>query len=110
VLSLPILFAAGMSLMDTTDGVLMIRAYDWALAEPRRRLIYNLVTTGLSVSIAIIVGAVELAQVSVHLMQTRGTLTTWIEGLDFGVLGFAIVGLFSLCWIASTVAWKLRRL
>jgi nickel/cobalt transporter (NiCoT) family protein len=108
-LSLPILFASGMSLMDTTDGVLMVKAYDWALVNPLRRIFYNLTTTGLSIAVALLIGTVELLQVIISMMRLRGPVFDRIGGLDFGALGYVIVGLFLLAWGLSVAWWKFGR-
>ena len=110
VLSLPILFAAGMSVMDTTDGVLMSKAYNWAFLNPLRKIFYNLVTTSLSIAVALVIGSVELAQVLINLLDLRGRLSDFIVGLDFGKLGYVIVGMFLLCWGLSVAIWKLGRM
>jgi high-affinity nickel-transport protein len=99
VLSLPLLFAAGMSLMDTIDGAFMAHAYGWAFSNPVRKVYYNLTVTTLSVTVALGVGLVELAQV--------GLRTSWI---DFNTIGYAIVGLFVLTWAASATIWRTRRI
>jgi high-affinity nickel-transport protein len=109
VLCLPLLFAAGMSVMDTTDGVLMSKAYDWALLNPLRKIFYNITTTGLSVAVALVIGTIELLQVFVHLLSLRGSAAQWISGLDFGTLGYAIVGLFIAGWVLSVAVWKFGR-
>ncbi len=110
VLSLPILFAAGMTLMDTTDGVLMSKAYDWALVNPVRKIFYNVTTTGLSVGIALVIGSVELLQVLISALGLRGSLYDIIAQLDFGRLGYVIVGLFLLAWGSSVAVWKVGHL
>ena len=110
VLSLPILFAAGMSLMDTTDGVLMSRAYNWAFVNPLRKIFYNLATTGLSVAVALVIGSIELLQVFIGVLGLRGQFYDAVAQLDFGVLGYAIVGLFLLGWGFSVALWKLGRI
>lgn len=110
VLSLPILFAAGMSLMDTTDGVLMCKAYNWALANPLRKIFYNITTTGLSVVVALAIGMIELLQVFIGLGGLRGAFFDFIAGLDFGALGYVIVGLFLLAWATSVACWKFARI
>ncbi len=109
VLSLPLLFAAGMSLMDTTDGVLMCKAYDWALRNPLRKIFYNITTTGLSVAVALVIGTIELLQVLIHLLGLHGAAAQMVAGLDFGVLGYFIVGLFVLGWLLSLAVWKFGR-
>ena len=109
VLSLPILFAAGMSVMDTTDGILMSKAYNWAFLNPLRKIFYNIVTTGLSVAVALVIGTIELMQVFIHLLDLRGGLFDTIGELDFGVLGYFIVGLFLFAWALSVAMWKFGR-
>jgi high-affinity nickel-transport protein len=106
VLSLPLLFAAGMSLMDTTDGVLMTRAYQWALVNPLRKLYYNLGTTSLSVVVALVIGSIELLQVFIEAGGLRGPWADRIAVLDFGALGYLVVALFLLSWALSTLLWK----
>jgi nickel/cobalt transporter (NiCoT) family protein len=110
VLSLPILFAAAMCLMDTTDGVLMSKAYTWALLNPLRRIFYNLTTTGLTVAVALLIGSVELLQVFIHMMRLRGAFLDFIASLDMGALGYLIVGMFLLAWTLSVFMWKFGRL
>jgi nickel/cobalt transporter (NiCoT) family protein len=94
ILIFPALFAAGMSLIDTTDGVLMLGAYGWAFSNPGRKLYYNLTVTALSVAVAAFVGASELAGIS---------------GGWQGYLGYAIVGAFAACWFASLALHAVRR-
>ena len=102
VLSLPILFAAGMSLMDTADGAFMSHAYRWAFSNPVRKVYYNLTVTSLSVLVALVIGTVEL-------LQVVGTGWSWLDALDFSTLGYAIVGLFVLTWATAAIVWKVRR-
>jgi high-affinity nickel-transport protein len=109
ILCLPILFASGMTLMDTTDGVLMSKVYDWAFLNPLRKIFYNLTTTGLSVVVALLVGTIELLQVFIGLLGLRGPLFDFVAGLDFGILGYLIVGMFALGWGASVGVWKWGR-
>jgi high-affinity nickel-transport protein len=110
VLSLPILFAAGMTLMDTTDGVLMSKAYDWALLNPVRKIFYNVTTTGLSVGVALVIGSIELLQVFVSALGLRGGFCDAIARLDLGSLGYIIVGLFLFAWGSSAAVWKFGRI
>jgi high-affinity nickel-transport protein len=109
VLCLPVLFAAGMSLMDTTDGVLMVKAYNWAFVNPLRKIFYNLTTTSLSIAVALVIGSVELLQVFIHLLHLHGSFYDAVSALDFGVLGYVIVGVFLLVWGVSAALWKLNR-
>ena len=108
LIALPCLFAAGMSLMDTTDGVFMSKAYGWAFANPVRKLYYNITVTATSVLVALLVGTIELAQVLSEKLGWGGGFWAWLRGLDFGTLGYAIVGLFLLAWLATLAAWRAR--
>jgi high-affinity nickel-transport protein len=110
VLSLPLLFAAGMSLMDTADGAFMSQAYGWAFSNPIRKVYYNITVTSLSVTVALLIGTIELLQVlSTKLALTSG-FWAWLNDLDFGTLGYGIVGLFVLTWGVSAGIWKVRRI
>lgn len=110
VLSLPLLFAASMSLMDTSDGVLMSKAYNWAFLNPLRKIFYNITTTSLSVGVALVVGTIELLQVLISTVGLQGPSYAFIAELDFGVLGYVIVGLFLLAWGLSVALWKFGRI
>ncbi len=107
VLCLPIMFAAGMSSVDTLDGVLMAHAYDWALRRPTRKVFYNLTITSLSVIVALVIGTIELLHVLVSAVGLSGGLWSWLAQLDFEVLGFAVVGMFICTWLSSLIAWRL---
>ncbi|MGH8127146.1 MAG: HoxN/HupN/NixA family nickel/cobalt transporter, partial [Gammaproteobacteria bacterium] len=106
VLALPILFAAGMSMMDTTDGVLMCKAYNWAFINPLRKIFYNITTTGLSIGVALVIGTVELVQVLVSMLNLKGPVFDYIGNISLGSLGYVIVGLFVLAWAGSVAVWK----
>jgi high-affinity nickel-transport protein len=110
VMSLPVIFAAGMSLMDTADGAFMSQAYGWAFSNPIRKVYYNITVTSLSVAVALVIGTIELLQV----LATRLDLTTgffgWLQALDFSNMGYGVVGLFVLTWAVSVVVWKKRRI
>jgi high-affinity nickel-transport protein len=106
VLALPVLFTAGMSLVDTADGVMMSRAYRWALLDPARRLVYNLGTTALSVAVALGIGSVELLQVLVGRLGLHGCGIEGLRGLEFDKLGYGIVALFGVAWAGSFLAWR----
>jgi high-affinity nickel-transport protein len=110
VLCLPVLFAAGMTIMDTTDGVLMSKAYNWAFLNPLRKIFYNITTTGLSVAVALLVGTIELLQVLIGMLGLRGEFFDFIAALNFGILGYLIVGMFLLAWGISVAFWKLGRI
>ncbi len=110
LLCMPILFAAGMTVMDTTDGVLMSKAYDWAFLNPLRKIFYNITTTGLSVAVALFVGTIELLQVLIGMLGLRGPPFDFLAQLNFGVLGYAIVGMFLFAWGLSVGVWKFGRI
>jgi high-affinity nickel-transport protein len=110
VLSLPILFAAGMCLMDTIDGAFMSKAYGWAFANPVRRVYYNITVTSLSVAVALAIGGIEVLQVASERLALEGGFWTFIGDIDFGALGYAMVALFVLTWLASIVLWRTRRI
>jgi high-affinity nickel-transport protein len=105
VLSLPLLFAAGMSLMDTADGAFMSHAYDWAFSNPVRRVYYNITVTTLSVTVALGIGMVELLQV----LSDRLDFWSWLGAVSFNALGYGIVGLFVATWLTSALVWRVRR-
>jgi high-affinity nickel-transport protein len=108
IISLPIIFAAGMSLMDTVDAVFMSRVYHWAFANPVRKTYYNLVITGLSVFVALAIGSIELLQVvSEKLSLTRG-LWHSLNQLNFGVIGLCIVFMFIITWLSTVLMWRKR--
>jgi high-affinity nickel-transport protein len=110
VISLPLLFAAGMCLMDTIDGAFMSQAYGWAFANPIRRIYYNITVTSLSVAVALVIGAIEVLQVLSDKLSLRGGVWDWLGELDFGSLGYAIVGLFFVTWAVSVLIWKRRHI
>lgn len=110
VLSLPLLFAAGMSLVDTTDGVMMCKACSWAFINPLRKLLYNVTVTGLSAAIALLIGALELLRLLAALLHWQGTLLSRLGRLDFSALGLVIAIAFALAWAGSVAIWKWGRL
>jgi high-affinity nickel-transport protein len=111
VLSLPIVFAAGMCLMDSADGVMMCGAYGWAFRNPLRKVFYNLTVTGTSVIVALFIGTIQIVTLITErvLGVTTGVWGT-IQALDFQTMGFAVAGLFLLSWLASMAAWRFGRL
>ena len=110
IVSLPLIFAAGMSLMDTTDGAFMAKAYSWAFSHPIRKVFYNLTVTGLSVFVALFVGMVEVTQILIQAGNLKGQPFDAIAGLNFGQLGFVIVGAFVVTWVAAFAIFKYRRI
>ncbi|HEY7791845.1 MAG TPA: HoxN/HupN/NixA family nickel/cobalt transporter [Vicinamibacterales bacterium] len=113
VLTLPIVFAAGMSLMDSADGVLMCGAYGWALANPLRKVFYNLTITGLSAFVAIFVGTVELVSIVGSLLYPNGAesgIWALVQSINLQTMGYAVVALFLGSWAASVLAWRMLRI
>jgi nickel/cobalt transporter (NiCoT) family protein len=106
ILCLPVLFAAGMSLLDTLDGIVMSYAYGWALAQPSRRLYYNLTVTSLSVVVALGIGTIELTSVLVERLGLHGAVLSWVAGIEIGMLGYALTGVFLLTWLVTALAWR----
>jgi high-affinity nickel-transport protein len=109
VLSLPLLFAAGMALMDTADGAFMAKAYGWAFSDPVRKLFYNLSVTGLSVFVALFVGLVEMAQILARAAGLEGRFWTGLQSLNFETLGLIIVAAFVVTWAAAFAVYRLGR-
>jgi nickel/cobalt transporter (NiCoT) family protein len=107
VISLPVIFAAGMSLMDTADGAFMARAYGWAFSNPVRKVFYNLTMTGLSVFVALFVGLVELTQILISMLNLHGGVWDAIGKLDFGFMGLVIVAAFVLTWVVAFGIYRL---
>ncbi len=110
ILSLPILFAAGMCLFDTIDGTFMNFAYGWAFSKPVRKVYYNITITGLSVAVALIIGTVELLGLLSQQLNLGGRFWTDMQNADINMLGFIIVGLFFLTWIVALAVWKFGRI
>ena len=109
ILVLPLLFASGMSLLDTLDGLFMNVAYDWAFARPVRRVYYNLVITGLSAGVALLIGSIELIGVLHDKAGLSDPVTGWISGISLNDVGFVVVGLFVAVWAAAIGYWRLAR-
>jgi high-affinity nickel-transport protein len=108
ILLLPLLFVAGMSLADTTDGVAMLGAYGWAYVRPVRKLYYNMNITLISVLVALFIGGIEVLQVIGTETGASGGLFGWAHTIPFGTLGFYIIGIFVISWIISVLIYKLR--
>jgi len=109
IMVFPALFTAGMSLIDTTDGVLMLGAYGWAFIKPIRKLYYNLTITFVSVVVAFIIGGIEVLGLLVDKFSLRGPLWDFVAALNdnFGSLGYLIIAIFAVSWIASIVTYQL---
>lgn len=112
ILIFPVLFAAGMCLIDTTDNILMLGAYGWAFVKPVRKLYYNLTITSVSVVVAFVVGGIESLGLLVDRFHLEGRFWQAVAELNgnFGLLGFFIVGLFALSWVVSIAVYKWQRL
>lgn len=109
LLVLPVLFAAGMSLLDTIDGSFMNFAYEWAFSKPVRKIYYNLTVTGLSVLVALVIGTVELVGLLGEKLDITSGPVAWIGAIELDMVGYAIVGLFVLTWAGAVGYWKLGR-
>jgi high-affinity nickel-transport protein len=109
-MALPLLFAAGMTLMDTLDGLVMARAYDWALRRPARKILYNLVITALSVVVALTVGTLQLANVAIDVFDLHGGAWESVASIDLQELGYGIAALFVATWLTSILVWRSLRL
>lgn len=110
VLVLPVLFAAGMCLMDTLDGVLMTAAYGWAFAKPVRKVFYNLTVTSISVAVALVIGGVELAGVAVDGAGITSGPLSGLASIDLGSAGYLIAGFFLVAWLVALAVWRFGRI
>ncbi|MFE5033337.1 Nickel transporter NicT [Streptomyces sp. NPDC056683] len=109
IVCLPLLFAAGMSLFDTLDGTFMNFAYHWAFSNPVRKVYYNLTITGLSVTVAFLIGTIELVG-SLHAqLHLADPATGWISGINLNNAGFVIVGLFVVVWACALGYWRIAK-
>lgn len=110
ILVLPILFAAGMCLMDTIDGVFMNAAYGWAFAKPVRKVFYNLTITSISVAVALIIGTIELIGVLADRLSIESGPLAAIANVNLDYAGYAIVILFVVSWVVAISVWKFGRI
>ena len=108
IISLPILFAAGMSLLDTLDGILMKSAYNWAFLNPVRKIYYNITITAVSVIAALIIGMIELLQIMGDKFHFQGAFWQLVQSMKFDYIGYILVAIFILTWFISTLIWKLN--
>ncbi|WP_067476447.1 HoxN/HupN/NixA family nickel/cobalt transporter [Nocardia amamiensis] len=106
ILVLPVLFSAGMALFDALDGSFMSFAYDWAFAKPVRKIYYNLVITGLSVAVALLIGGQEIVSIFAERLEVESGVIAWVGNLDLGDLGYIIVGLFVITWAVAIGIWR----
>jgi len=109
ILLLPILFAAGMCLMDTIDGVFMNGAYGWAFARPVRKVFYNLTITTISVIVALVIGTIQLVGVFADRFDITTGLVGAIADIGLDYAGYAIVGLFLVSWLVALAVWRFGR-
>ncbi len=109
IVCLPILFTAGMCLLDTIDGSFMNFAYGWAFSNPVRKVYYNITVTALSVVVALVIGTVELLGLLAGQLGWRGAFWEWVGGLNLNAIGYAVVGLFVITWGVALLVWRYGR-
>jgi high-affinity nickel-transport protein len=111
IMVFPILFSAGMSLVDTLDGHLMLGAYGWAYLKPIRKIYYNMTITLVSVIVAIVVGSIEALGLIANRLKPQGWVWHQLNALNdnFGTIGYVIIGIFALSWLASIVTYRVKR-
>jgi high-affinity nickel-transport protein len=110
ILVLPVLFAAGMSLFDSLDGIFMARAYGWAFLKPIRKVYYNLTVTVLSVFVALVIGVIVLTGLLVDRLGIQSGPLAAIGSLNLEFVGFMIVGMFVVVWLISLAVWRFGRI
>jgi high-affinity nickel-transport protein len=110
ILVLPVLFAAGMSLLDSIDGCFMNFAYGWAFSKPVRKVYYNITITGLSVAVALIIGTIELVSILTDKLGIRSGPFAAIGNVDLNYVGYGIVGLFVITWVGALAVWRFARI
>ena len=108
IMLLPLLFMAGMCLIDALDGILMLGAYGWAFIKPIRKAYYNLIITSLSVLVAFVVGTYELLQIFQAQFALKGRLWSFLDRLPFDNLGYIIIGTFLVGWGVSVLVYKIK--
>jgi nickel/cobalt transporter (NiCoT) family protein len=109
VLSLPFLFAGGLTIFDTLDGLFMNFAYGWAFARPVRKVYYNIVVTGLSIAVALLVGTIEIAGILSDRLNLHGGVWDVIGNFDINEAGYIVVGLFIAVWLVAVTYWRVAR-
>jgi nickel/cobalt transporter (NiCoT) family protein len=110
VLSLPILFAAGMATLDTLDGSFMNFAYGWAFSKPVRKVYYNITITGLSVAVAMLIGTIEIFGLLAAQLNLSGGFWNFMSSFNINEAGFIIFGLFVVTWVAALAIWRFGRI
>lgn len=109
VLCLPLIFAAGMSLFDTMDSAVMVKAYSWANINPIRKVYYNLTVTGISVMVAMVIGGIELIGLLNEKLGLHDPVTGWVASIQMANVGYIVVGTLIGVWLLSTAYWKFGR-
>jgi high-affinity nickel-transport protein len=110
IISLPLFFAGGMSLLDTIDGSFMNFAYGWAFSKPVRKVYYNIVITALSVGTAMFIGALELSQVLSQQLELSGGYWSWANGINLNSAGYFIVAAFAIVWALALLIWRFGKI
>ena len=110
VLAFPVLFTAGMCLMDTLDGFFMSTAYQWVLTSPLKKVYYNITITTISIIAAGVISIIEVGQVLAMEESWNSGFWGWLQNLDFGMMGYSLVGLFVIVWIVSLICWRVFNL
>jgi high-affinity nickel-transport protein len=110
ILCLPILFAAGMSLLDTIDGSFMNFAYGWAFSKPVRKVYYNITVTGLSIAVALFIGTIELVGLLLARLNVSGPVSDWFQNFNINRAGFIIVGMFVVTWAVALAVWRFAKI
>ncbi len=106
IICLPILFAAGMSLLDTIDGSFMNFAYGWAFSKPVRKVFYNITITGLSVVVALFIGTIEIVSLILSKLNVNGWLSDFFQSFNINTAGFVIAGMFVATWVIALAVWR----
>jgi len=112
IVVLPVLFAAGMSLIDTTDGVVMLGAYEWAFVKPMRKLYYNMTITLMSVLVALLIGGIEVLGLVQERLGVSGSSWDLVGLLSHNLnnVGFVVIAVFIAAWVGSYILYRLQRL
>ncbi|MEB4208683.1 HoxN/HupN/NixA family nickel/cobalt transporter [Mycobacterium sp. 94-17] len=110
IMCLPVLFTAGMCLLDTIDGSFMNFAYGWAFSNPVRKIYYNITITAMSVAVAWVIGSIELLVVLAGQFGWRGSFWNWIGALDLNTIGYVVVGMFVVTWAVALLVWRYGRI
>ena len=111
IMVFPLLFSAGMTLIDTLDGHLMLGAYGWAYLKPVRKIYYNMTMTLVSIIVAIVIGSIEALGLIADKLNMQGAVWDTIGAMNhnFGTLGYFIIGIFALSWTVSVFIYRMRR-